>query len=175
MDAVGGMLISWLVIRAGWGNTYTSLVELADAGVDAEMKEKVHTTAEKALRIANQTGVEIRRVQGTKAGQSYLLELEIAVPTNYTVSQTQGIEDLVRNRIGERVRGVRRVRIRFVPNELEDVKDEFISPSASARSTPEYEMEENGHVHDHDHEHSHAHGDGTAHSNGNANRISKRR
>ena len=171
MDSVGGLLISWLVVRAGWGNTYTSLVELADAGVDIEIKDKAQRAATKALEALGQAEVEVRKVQGIKAGQSYLLELELAVPRHWSVTQTHDVEDAVRKRIGEKVRGVRRVRIRFVPIEsAEDFEEEFISPSVSARSSPEPEDE-----HDHDHAHGHTHGNGSAHQHTNGNGATKRR
>lgn len=165
MDSVGGLLISWLVIRAGWGNTYTSLVELADAGVDPEVKDKAQRVATNALEAMGQPDVQVRKVQGIKAGQSYLLELELAVPAQFTVTQTRDIEEAVRTRLGEKVRGVKRVRIRFVPLEIaEDFEEEFISPSVSARSTPEPE----------DH-HEHTHGSGSAHEHTNGDEAAKRR
>lgn len=171
MDSVGGLLISWLVVRAGWGNTYTSLVELADAGVDTEIRDKAQRAAAKALEAFGQPGVEVRKVQGIKAGQSYLLEVELAVPKNWTVTQTHDVEDAVRTRIGEKVRGVRRVRIRFVPIEsAEDFEEEFISPSVSARSSPE--PEDNN---EHNHNHDHSHGNGSAHEHLNGNGATKRR
>jgi divalent metal cation (Fe/Co/Zn/Cd) transporter len=170
MDAVGGLLISWLVIRAGWGNTYTSLIELADASVDSEIKDKVHRAATKALEALRQPEVEVRRVLGIKAGQSYLLELELAVPRNWTVTQTRDVEEAIRTRIGEKVRGARRVRIRFVPTGVDDdFEEEFISPSVSARSSPEPEDH-----HEHDQDHIHTNGNGTAHSHNNGKGVSKR-
>ena len=36
LDPVGGLIISVMVIRAGWSNTMTSLLELADTSVDEE-------------------------------------------------------------------------------------------------------------------------------------------
>ena len=36
LDPVGGLLISLLVIKAGWGNTISALYELADKGIDEE-------------------------------------------------------------------------------------------------------------------------------------------
>lgn len=171
MDSVGGLLISWLVIRAGWGNTYTSLVELADAGVDTEIKDKAQRAATKALEALGQPEVEVRKVQGIKAGQSYLLELELAVPHQWTVTQTRDVEEAVRTRIGEKVRGVRRVRVRFVPLEAaEDFEEEFISPSVSARSSPEPDDE-----HEHSRNHEHSHGNGSAHQHANGNGVTKRR
>src|ERR1700712_3673203 len=98
MDGVGGLLISWLVIRAGWGNTKTSLVELADQGIDQEVKDKVQNAATKALQAMQQPEIEVRKVQGIKAGQSYLLELDLAVPQDYTVVQTRAVEEAVRSR-----------------------------------------------------------------------------
>lgn len=169
MDSVGGLLISWLVIRAGWGNTKTSLVELADQGIDQEVKDKVRNAATIALQVMQQPEIEVRKVQGIKAGQSYLLELELAVPQDYTVVQTRAVEEAVRGRVGEKVRGARRVRVRFVPIDSgEDFVQEFISPSVSARSSPEPEDE-------HDHDHSHLNGNPPNHSNPNGNGPTKRK
>lgn len=171
MDAVGGLLISWLVIRAGWGNTKTSLVELADAGIDDEIKGKVHRAATKAIeamQLGSVQDVEVKKVQGIKAGQSYLLELELAVPREWSVGKTREVEDAVRSRIGEKVRGARRVRIRFVPKESgDDFVEEFISPSVSARSSPEPE-DEHDHIHVNGHAHTHGHAP-------NGNGVTKRK
>ncbi|KAE9972181.1 hypothetical protein EG328_005146 [Venturia inaequalis] len=156
-DSFGGLLISWLVISAGWSNTRTALVELADQGIDQEVKDKVQAAATKALEAIQQPSIEVRKVQGIKAGQTYLLELELAVPSGYTVMQTRAVEDAVRTRVGEKVRGARRVRVRFAPSDSgEDFVQEFISPSVSARSSPEPEDEHEhnhstGHTHDHQH------------------------
>jgi divalent metal cation (Fe/Co/Zn/Cd) transporter len=172
MDAVGGLLISWLVIRAGWGNTKTSLVELADAGIDDEIKDKVRRAATKAIeamQTADMQDIDVRKVQGIKAGQSYLLELELAVPREWSVARTREVEDAVRIRIGEKVRGARRVRVRFVPKEdvADDFVEEFISPSVSARSSPEPEDE-------HDHTHTNGHTNGHKHLP-NGNSVTKRK
>lgn len=161
-DSFGGLLISWLVISAGWSNTRTALVELADQGVDPEVKDKVQAAANKALTAIQQPGIEVRKVQGIKAGQTYLLELELAVSSDSTLMQTRAIEDAVRKSVGEKVRGARRVRVRFVPSDLgEDSNQEFISPSVSARSSPEPEDEhEHNHTTGHTHDHQHPNGNG---------------
>ena len=65
----------------------------------------------------------------------------------------------MRERVGSRVRAVRRVKIRFVPlgnNDL-DFSDEFIGADVSARSSPEPEEE-----HDHHHDQQHQNAVGTA-------------
>lgn len=162
-DSVGGLLISWLVIQAGWSNTRTALVELADQGIDQEVKDKVKAAATKALVAIQQPGIEVRKVQGIKAGQSYLLELELAVLSDFTINETRAVEDAVRTKVGEKVRGARRVRVRFVPNDLgEDSVHEFISPTVSARSSPEPEDEhEHNHSTGHTHDHQHPNGNGT--------------
>jgi len=64
--------------------------------------------------------------------------------------------------VGSKVRGVRRVKIRFVPKD--DAKsslfDEFISGNISPRDSPEPEEHDHDHDHDHDHGHSHTNGNG---------------
>ena len=159
LDPVGGLLVSIMVIRAGWGNTSKALLELADVGIDAETKTTVQNAAAKAL--ANQSfasgkvkgsEVEVREIQGIKAGQSYSIDLELAVPGSLSVGDTRAIEDLVRQRVGASNRGIRRVKIKFVAldDKTSELADEFISLDRNA-------VEEIPHDHEHDHEHDHKH------------------
>lgn len=163
MDPVGGLVISLMVVQAGWGNTRDAILELADVGVDSEMRDKVRRAAEKALELPAVTTqvdgavkqgapvLEVRVVGGVKAGQSYLMDVELGVPAGCTVEQTKGIEKVVRETIGSTVRGVKRVRIRFVPAESGEpaLDDEFVDPALAKRdNTPEPE-EMNGKVHKH--------------------------
>lgn len=150
-----------MVVQAGWGNTKSALLELADVGVEEEMKENVTTAAAKALESitsATET-VEVRAVQGVKAGQNYLMDVEVGVPGTWTVDQTRAVEDLIRERVGAKVRGVKKVRVRFVTNSASepDFLDEFITGDVTNTSSPESEHEhEHDHSHDHAHEHKHS-------------------
>lgn len=165
LDPVGGLIVSLMVIKAGFSNTVSAIYELMDMGVDDEIKRVVRRAANKALtetafnnmtRSFSGLDVEVRDVQGIKAGQNYLMDIELAVPGSWSVQQIRQIEDAVRIRIGAKVRGVRKVRVKFVAKEQEqpDFKDEFIGPDVSPRSSPEPEQEE---LHDHSHNHDHSH------------------
>ncbi|KAF7897254.1 hypothetical protein EAF00_005482 [Botryotinia globosa] len=154
LDPVGGFLISLLVIRAGWGNTISALYELADRGIDSEVKESVTKAVQKSLlNLTEGSEVELREVEGVKSGQNYLIELQLAVPKRWTVEDIREVEDGVRQMVGSKVRGVRRVKVRFVPRDeaKPSLFDEFISGDVSPRESPEPEL--NGHDHDHDHDH----------------------
>lgn len=133
--------MSMMVIRAGWGNTANALLELADVGVTEEFKTSIRRAAEKALADNSSEGkqVEVQDVQGVKAGQNYLVNVELVVPGDWPVNRTRLIEDMVRERVGSKVRGVRRVRIRFVAksDKTPDFSDEFIGAEVSPRSSPE--------------------------------------
>src|SRR2546423_7735372 len=50
LDPVGGLIISGMVIRAGWDNTLTSLLELADVTIDGQVKKAVRRAATKAIQ-----------------------------------------------------------------------------------------------------------------------------
>ncbi|KAK2751612.1 hypothetical protein FQN55_000333 [Onygenales sp. PD_40] len=147
LDPVGGLIISLMVIKAGLGNTKTSLLELADVGVDDEMRESVSKSASKAIAaLPNGSDIQIRDVQGIKSGQNYLMEVELAVPGSWSVSQTRLIEEAIRERVGSRVRGVKRLKVRFMSDAETDVNfmEEFIARDVSPRSSPEPEEEGNG-------------------------------
>jgi divalent metal cation (Fe/Co/Zn/Cd) transporter len=149
-----------MVVQAGWGNTKQALLELADVGVDKEMRDNVRkaaTTAVEGITTSSEP-VNVRAIQGVKAGQNYLMDVEIGVASTWTIEQTRGVETLVRERIGAKVRGVKKVRVRFVSNSAEepDFLDEFIPGDASAASSPGSEHDhDHDHVHEHEHDHKH--------------------
>lgn len=154
LDPVGGLLISLLVIKAGWGNTVSALYELADKGIDVEVKESVTKYTKRSLAsLSEGSEVELREVEGVKSGQNYLVDIQLAVPKAWTVEDVREVEQAVREMVGSKVRGVRRVKIRFVPKDdsKPSLFDEFISGDVSPRESPEPE----GHDHDHDHDHAH--------------------
>lgn len=171
LDPTGGLLISLLVIRAGVGNTISALQELADRSIDDEIKQSVCKQATKAvdaleeglvLTAERRREIELREVAGVKSGQNYLVDLELSVPGRWTVEECRAVEDAIRTRVGGKVRGVRRVRVRFVQSEAIETRkfDEFIPGEVSPRASPEPE-DEHDHDHDHDHHgHSHANGKG---------------
>jgi hypothetical protein len=72
------------------------------------------------------------------------------VPGSWSVDQIVEVEEAVRQRAGAKVRGVRRVKVRFtsLENGVGDFADEFIGADISPRSSPEPEDE-----HDHRHHH----------------------
>lgn len=163
LDPVGGLLISLMVIRAGVENTLSSVQELADRSIDSEVKGSVRKQVQKAMAdITEGHQVELRDVSGLKSGQNYLVDLELAVPNAWTVADVKDVEDSVRTRVGAKVRGVRRVRVRFIPKEVPVPPkfDEFIPGDVSPKSSPEPE--------DDDHNH-----DNHNHSNGNGNGVHK--
>ncbi|EOA85632.1 uncharacterized protein SETTUDRAFT_132316 [Exserohilum turcica Et28A] len=167
LDPVGGLVISLMVVQAGWGNTKQALLELADVGVDQEMKDNVRKAAAKAVQEITTSAepVNVRAIQGVKAGQNYLMDVELGVAGAWTVDQTRRVEDVVRERIGAQVRGVKKVRVRFVSNTAQepDFLDEFIPADSAATAESEHDhSHDNSHDHDHDHNDKHSATDSSA-------------
>ncbi|CAG7949102.1 unnamed protein product [Penicillium nalgiovense] len=139
LDPVGGVLISLMVIKAGWGNTCTSLLELADTTVDEEIRHSVEDAASKALEdIEDGHEVIVRDVQGMKSGQNYLMDIELAVPGAWAISRSRHIEEVVRQTVGSEVRGVKRIKVRFIPAEHQELtfSDEFVARDVSGDPEP---------------------------------------
>lgn len=159
LDPVGGLLISFLVIKGGWGNTLSSLYELADRTIEDEVKRSVRKQVTKSLEgVTEGHEVELRDVSGIKSGQNYLIDLELAVPSTWTIEDTRDVENAVRTFVGAKVRGVRKVRVRFVPKTADGEIpkfDEFIPGSVSPQSSPEPE--------EHNHSHENGNGNGNGH------------
>lgn len=163
LDPVGGLIISLMIIKAGWNNTMSALLELGDVSVDDDIKDSVGRSTRRALlgkAIRGVPGVpfgdqvEIRDIQGVKSGQNYLMDIDLAVPSTLTVAQIGAIEAAVRERVGLKVRGVRKVRVKFSPvEENRDFDSEFVPPDVNPLGNPEPQED-----HDHDHSHNHANG-----------------
>jgi hypothetical protein len=144
-----------MVINAGFGNTLSAVYELCDKAIDDEVRGSVARATGKALQSKD---VELRNVQGVKAGQNYLVDIELAAPATWTLEEMRVVEQRVRETVASKVRGARRLRIRFVSKESSsvDFADEFISADVSHRGTPEPELEdEHSHSHDEHHDHDH--------------------
>jgi divalent metal cation (Fe/Co/Zn/Cd) transporter len=171
LDPVGGFLISLLVMKAGFSNTVASLYELADKGIDEEVRASINQATKNSLSgLEKGSLMELRQVQGVKSGQNYLVDIEIAVPKTWTVEDVRNVEEPVRTAVGSKVRGVRRVKVRFVSKEVTEPTffDEFISGDVSPRTSPEPEA---GHDHDHNHENGHVHDHNDAKPNGIAKKT----
>jgi cation diffusion facilitator family transporter len=155
LDPVGGLAISGMIVQAGWGNTKSAMLELADVAMDEEVKDNVEKAARTALVAQNggSTEAEIRGVQGIKSGQNFLVDIEVSTPSHYTVGELDAIKEAMREKISADVKGVKRVSVRFVSSvasETTPFADEFIA-------SKEGDLDEHDHDHDHDHSHSESH------------------
>jgi len=164
LDPVGGLVISGMIVQAGYGNTKAALLELADVGIDDEIKHKVEDAARAAL-----TGSEAdaTAVQGVKSGQNFLIEVAVNVPESWKLSQLTELEDKIREEIGRKVKSVKRVAVRF--NSSEAGGDAFQKTFLNFDQSNAEVTEEHDHDPDHDHGHDHGHGHSTSNnSNGSA-------
>lgn len=158
LDPVGGLLISIMVIHAGAGNMVDALCELADQSIDSEVKLSVQKQARKAIdTFDTRHEVELRDVSGIKSGQNYMMDLEMAVPGTWSIEHVREMEEAVRQRVGAKVRGVRRVRVRFVSQDepVTHKFDEFISRPDT--DDPEPKEDEDSDVEEHKHDDKHRH------------------
>lgn len=152
VDPVGGLLISIMIVRAGLENTISALFELADRSIDEDVQTKVAKQAREAFaKVDGGHELEVREVTGVKSGQNYLIDLEVAMPGAWTIADTRDIEQEIRTLVGAKVRGARRVRVRFVSKDAEVTAkfDEFIPGDASPKSSPEPEDADEHNHHDH--------------------------
>ena len=143
LDPVGSLIVSMMVIKAGWSNTAAALLELADSTVDEETSSAVRIATAKAIQSTEGANtadgqISLTDVQGTKSGQNYLMDVAIAIPSDCSLDKAFSLEQAVRDEVGAAVRGVRRVKVRFVPQDRQPshFSDEFIDPDRSRRSSP---------------------------------------
>ncbi len=163
LDPVGGLIISGMIMQAGWQNTKTALFELSDVTFSDEIKEKVEKAAVTSLKEHVDPVAVVKGVQGVKSGQNILAEVEVAVPGDWSVSKTNEVENVVREGIAAKVRGVRRVVVRFssAEKDVAPFVGEFIE-NKEVDSKPEDSDHDHDHEHDHGHDHTHTNGKAAA-------------
>ena len=148
LDPVGGLIISGMIVQAGFGASKSALLELADVTIEQEMKDNIAKSATKAV---DGTDAKIITVQGIKSGQNHLVEVAAVVPEMFTLRQTKDIESMIREKVAQDVRGVKRVSVHFVDQQSSSAPfaDEFLAFDEDAVK--------DGHDHEHSHGHDHAH------------------
>ncbi|KAK6361196.1 hypothetical protein TWF730_004940 [Orbilia blumenaviensis] len=162
LDPVGGLLVSLMVIRAGWSNTRAALFELADMGIEDDMCYEIKKVAANTLKEERLAGVKegvagtIKSVGGIKSGQNFLVDITVSLEGVATLEDMARIEGMLRSRVGEEVRGVRKVRVKFIAEGEEEVS-EFVENREEEDLGSDSE-----HEHEHEHEnghHGHEHGE----------------
>lgn len=119
LDPVGGALISLMVIKTGFSNTVSAMFELADKSIDENVRHSVRKAAMAVLKHNfKDCQIEIREVTGIKSGQNYLLDLELAVPGEWTITDCIEVENALRSKIEKTMHGTQRIRIQYIPKNL---------------------------------------------------------
>lgn len=156
LDPVGGLVISGMIVQAGYGNTKAALLELADVSIEDDMKHKIESAASQALGDLKLPTESAPQVQGIKSGQNYLIEIAVTVPPTWTLKQMTEAENNMRESVSSAAQGIKRVSFRFTSSEnaADAFANEFVT---SENATKE-------HNHDHEHEREHTHNDGHSHS-----------
>src|SRR5690606_33687368 len=100
-DPLGGLLVSALVVQAGWSNTRAALLELADVGLEEGVKEKVRSAVDAHLGFMmgeeDAKKTRVVDVAGVKSGQNYLVDVTLAVDGARTVRELAVVEAWVRD------------------------------------------------------------------------------
>ncbi|KAF2157738.1 hypothetical protein K461DRAFT_264599 [Myriangium duriaei CBS 260.36] len=126
LDPVGGLVISGMIVQAGWQNTKAALLELADVAIEDDIREQAETATTRALEA---TDAILSAVQGVKSGQNYLLEVAVAIPETSTLKDQKVLEEQIRSAVATDIKGAKRVAVRFIPSSDADkgFSSEFLS------------------------------------------------
>lgn len=170
LDPVGGLIISGMIVQAGWGNTKNALLELADVAMDDDVRQNVDKTAKKVLQQRVGQDAQVRGVQGMKSGQNFLVHMEVSTPSDWSIGQANALEKELREKVSKEVKGVRRVTVKFVADKKEE-EEPFVDEFVQGRLSDAEEGHDHEHEHDHAHDHAHANGHATgAQTNGAASK-----
>ncbi|THW04729.1 hypothetical protein D6D02_00649 [Aureobasidium pullulans] len=155
LDPVGGLIISGMIVQAGYGNTKAALLELADVSIEDDMKHKIESATSQALGDLKLPTESAPQVQGIKSGQNYLIEIAVTVPSSWTLEQMTEAENKVREQVSSAAQGIKRVSIRFTSSA--NTADAFANEFVASKDQKHDREHEHDHSHDEGHSHSHEH------------------
>lgn len=162
LDPVGGLIISGMIVQAGYQNTKAALLEIADEGITQEVKEPIEKAVREVLGDFQQKGVsDAVEVQGIKSGVNYLVEVAVKVPENWTLTQMDELEGSIRERVAKKTRGTKRIAVKFgtIKAEGSIFAREYVAAEEGRELLEDEEEHDHNHDHDHqDHKHEHEHG-----------------
>lgn len=131
LDSIGGLLVSVLIIRAGWGSFKNSIYELIDRGEtkNGEISLKCKSIINESL---NQQPFKISKLSVLASGANSNIFITVVTPTNYRMNELNDLESNIITSIKDLDKFIRNVFVQFkqVDNDVyEKLNDESINNS----------------------------------------------
>ncbi|KAK6463292.1 mitochondrial protein with role in iron accumulation [Scheffersomyces coipomensis] len=144
LDSIGGLCVSVLIIKAGWGSFKTAWFELIDRGEKpgTEEYETIKEAITDSLKVQGQISLSSLSVLNTGANTSIYLKL-VSDSDKVDLAKLNQIEEQVKHDIRLIDKFRKNIFIRFITKEVEDFDDSH----------------GNEHEHDHTHIDTHKHDD----------------
>ncbi|KAF4948828.1 hypothetical protein FGADI_9386 [Fusarium gaditjirri] len=103
LDPVGGLFISLLAVRPAAEFTMSALRELVDYSIDEGVRGEIRFHSEDVLGEIDESGqVEVVSIMGTKSGQRNLINLEMVMPSSWTIDEAFELEVKFRSELEKR-------------------------------------------------------------------------
>ncbi|XP_034690814.1 metal tolerance protein 2 isoform X2 [Vitis riparia] len=110
LDPLAGLVVSGMILKAGLGTGYQSVMELVDAAVPVQQLDPIKETI---LQVDGVKGCH--RLRGRRAGSSLYLDVHIEVDPFSSVSAAHNVGENVRHQIHKSHPGVSEVFIHIDP------------------------------------------------------------
>ncbi|KAF5710018.1 Cation efflux family [Fusarium globosum] len=121
LDTVGGLFISLLAVRPAAEFTMSALRELVDYSIDEGVKGEIRFHSEDILGEIDESGqVEVISIMGTKSGQRNLINLEMVMPSSWTIDEAFELEVKFRSELEKRTQMTCHYQIHIRPAEGND-------------------------------------------------------
>ncbi|BFZ60768.1 mitochondrial metal transporter [Saitoella coloradoensis] len=155
LDPLGGVLVSAMIVQAGWATGRGAFLELVDRTMEEDVREQIAGAAQKSLRSVQSEGLpEIIGVKGTKSGPGYLVQVGVAVKGDMTVMDAGKIDKIVREVVEKEVT-CRSCDIDVFAFEDEQKRTYWAAIDGLGKVGEGVVEDGEEHNHDHGHEHSH--------------------
>jgi divalent metal cation (Fe/Co/Zn/Cd) transporter len=107
-------LLSYIIINVSYQSLRTACLEILDRQLELGILDSVREGAEKglvqALKETGETGLTLGRVEGTKSGACYIVDVVVEGPGTFTLDRMEKIKECVERGIMKKVRRVKIVR-----------------------------------------------------------------
>lgn len=152
LDLIGGLCVSLLIIKAGWGTFKSSWYELIDRGenTESEFYTKIKSIVDEEIETFAQGDFRLKELSVLTSGANtnIFVNLESTTAKEFMLSELNGLEQKLQLSIKKDDKFVRNIYISFKKLELPET-DQLKALEPEAEHEHEHEHSEKGHSHHH--------------------------
>ncbi|KAG6820246.1 hypothetical protein H0H93_003410 [Arthromyces matolae] len=119
LDPIGGLLVSFVILRQGLDLLWGAWHDLTDAGLAPQTRRSIERKLKPLLRSTAPTSplIGVHNLRARRSGSMLFVDLTAIVPATMTVRETSHLDDKISQTLKEARKEIAEVRVSFKPSE----------------------------------------------------------